>query len=153
MTNIDNKQKKPEVTVSAIIQNPEGDVLLCRSAKWNNQYVIPGGHVEYGETMEAAIIREVKEETGLDISVLQLLSLQESIEGAGFMEPSHMIFVDFLCRTVSQEVVLNDEADAYVWAPKNRILSYDLGGFLQQLFTEWLKDKSTHSHSVLYGYV
>lgn len=147
-------QKGPEVTVSAIIRNPKGEILLCKSAKWNNQYVIPGGHVEYGETLEEAVHREVKEETGLDVTDLQFISLQESIDEKQFHEARHMLFVDYSCRADTTEVVLNDEADEYAWVDPAEVLKYDLGGFLRELFVEWLKkEKSPHSHSVLYGYV
>ncbi|ADO77499.1 NUDIX hydrolase [Halanaerobium praevalens DSM 2228] len=41
--------KYPEPTVGAIIFNPDNKILLCKSHKWNNQYIIPGGHIELGE--------------------------------------------------------------------------------------------------------
>ena len=56
--------KHVEVTVSGVIFNRNKQVLLCKSPKWNDQWVIPGGHVEYGEKLEEALIREMKEETG-----------------------------------------------------------------------------------------
>ncbi|ADL12770.1 NUDIX hydrolase [Acetohalobium arabaticum DSM 5501] len=56
--------KYPEPTVGAVIFNPDDEILLCKSNKWDNKYVIPGGHIELGERMEKALIREIKEEKG-----------------------------------------------------------------------------------------
>ena len=49
----------PEPTVGAIIFNPDNKILLCKSHKWNNKYIIPGGHIELGTKMEAALKREI----------------------------------------------------------------------------------------------
>ena len=62
------KQQFPEPTVGALIFNPEGKLLLMRSHKWRDKYVVPGGHIELGEHIEDALKREVKEETGLDVT-------------------------------------------------------------------------------------
>ena len=58
-------QHYPEPTVGALIFDPEGHLFLMRSHKWAGRYVVPGGHVELGETLGAALRREVAEETGL----------------------------------------------------------------------------------------
>ena len=58
----------PEPTVGALVLNNQNKILLVKSHKWiNNRYSVPGGHVEIGESLSTAIIREVKEETGLEI--------------------------------------------------------------------------------------
>ncbi|WP_230981229.1 NUDIX domain-containing protein [Echinicola salinicaeni] len=144
----------PEPTVGAIIFNPKNEILLCKSAKWNNQFVIPGGHIEKGEKMETALKREVLEETGLEVYDLELVSIQESVNSDKFEEERHFIFIDFCCRTDSEKVVLNDEADEYAWVRPEDILTYDLGGFCRQFFEEWLKKEgSMYKKGVYYGYV
>jgi len=109
-------QQYPEPTVGALIFNPEGKVLLVRSHKWNDNYVIPGGHVEVGEKLEDAVKREVKEETGLDVYDITLLLPQEFIFGAEFWKKKHFLFFDYACRTTTSRVTLNGEGQEYVWA-------------------------------------
>ncbi len=108
-------QRYPEATVGALIVDPAGRMLLLRSHKWGGRYVVPGGHVELGETLEAALHREVMEETGLTIYDVHLLLTQEFIFDPAFWRPGHFIFFDYACRTEGGEVRLNDEAEEYVW--------------------------------------
>ncbi len=60
-----NIMKYPVPVVGAVIINPDNKILLCKSHKWNDEYVIPGGHIELGEKMEEALEREILEEDGL----------------------------------------------------------------------------------------
>jgi len=105
----------PEPTVGALIIDSSGRFLLVRSHKWRNLYVIPGGHIELGETMADALIREVKEETNLDVSDLEFLLFQEFIFDDSFWKQKHFIFFDFACRAVSMDVQLNSESQEYLW--------------------------------------
>lgn len=143
----------PEPTVGAVIFNPDNEVLLCKSHKWNNQYIIPGGHIELGEKMEDALRREIMEETGLEIYDIQLVSIVESVYNRSFHERKHFIFIDFTCRTNSYDVVLNDEAEAFEWVALNDIDNYDIGGLVRNLLNE-IKNKTTSEHKseVFYGY-
>ena len=143
----------PEPTVSAVIINNDEKILLCKSGKWHNKYVIPGGHIELGERIEDALKREVMEETGLAVSDIKLLGIQEFINSESFAENKHFISLDFLCRTENTEVTLNDEADEFVWADINEVLEYDLGGYTRFLFNEFLKNDSEYSVQVFYNYV
>jgi len=106
----------PEPTVGALIRNPEGKIFLMRSHKWKHQYCIPGGHIELGEKIEEAVVREAKEETGLDVVDLEFLCIQECIFDESFWDTKrHFLFFDYACRTDSTKVTLNEEAQAYVW--------------------------------------
>jgi nucleoside triphosphatase len=105
----------PEPTVGLFIFNQVGHLLLLKSHKWPGKYVVPGGHVELGERMEDAAVREAKEETGLDIYDLKFICFQEFIYDPAFWKKRHFIFFDFACKTDSLVVMLNDEAQAHVW--------------------------------------
>ncbi len=80
------KIKKSKITtkittrISVVIITREKQILLVRHRKGNRLYwVLPGGRLEYGETFEECAIRELKEETGLDVAVDKALYLSEAI--------------------------------------------------------------------------
>lgn len=132
------EQKYPEPTVGALIINPAIEILLVDSHKWEDQYTIPGGHVELGESLEEAVIREAREETGLKVSAPEFLCYQEFIYGESFWQERHFIFFDFLCRTDETEVVLNEEAEGYLWIEPVEALGYPLSPFLDQALRVYL---------------
>lgn len=145
--------KYPEPTVSAVIFNPDGKILLCKSHKWENKYVIPGGHIELGEKMEDALKREIMEETGLKIYDIKLISLKESIYSDTFHEKKHFIFIDYMCKTDSSNVQLNDEAEEYEWMDIRQIEHYDFGGFTKELLMKLRNEaESKKSIRIFYNY-
>ena len=109
------EQLFPEPTVGVFIFNPAGELLLLKSHKWPGKYVIPGGHVELGERLEDAALRETKEETGLDVYDIEFINFQQFIYDPSFWKPRHFIFFDYACKTDSTDVHLNDEAQEYIW--------------------------------------
>lgn len=64
------KYKNPVPTVDVIIEMPEGIVLIKRK-NFPPGWALPGGFVDYGESLEEAAVREAKEETGLDVTELK----------------------------------------------------------------------------------
>jgi nucleoside triphosphatase len=119
----------PEPTVGVFIFNLAGELLLLKSHKWPGMYVVPGGHVELGERLEAAVIRETKEETGLDVYDIELINFQEFIYDPSFWKPRHFIFFDYACRTDSTDVQLNDEAEEYVWVKLSAAVDLSLDAY------------------------
>lgn len=116
------EQHYPEPTVGALIFNPDGQLFLMSSHKWKGKYVVPGGHIELGESMLDALKREVKEETHLDIHDIEFVCFQEFIHDDRFWQRRHFIFFDYACRTDGTDVVLNDEAQSYLWVDLDRAL-------------------------------
>ena len=90
-------QKGVGIVGSAIIQNSKGQILLTKSPKWNNKWTMPGGHIEYGETIKEAITREAEEETGLKLEPVDIVAWGELIESKDFYRPAHFILM-FIAR-------------------------------------------------------
>jgi nucleoside triphosphatase len=109
------EQTFPEPTVGVFIFNKDGKLILLKSHKWPGKYVVPGGHVELGERLEEAVVRETKEETGLDVYDIEFINFQQFIYDPAFWKPRHFIFFDYACKTDATEVQLNDEAEEHVW--------------------------------------
>ena len=109
------EQTFPEPTVGVFIFDKDDKLLLLKSHKWPGKYVVPGGHVELGERLEEAVVRETKEETGLDVYDVEFINFQQFIYDPAFWTPRHFIFFDYTCKTETAEVQLNDEAEEHVW--------------------------------------
>jgi nucleoside triphosphatase len=132
-------QRTPEPTVGAMILNPAKEMLLVQSHKWMGKYTIPGGHVELGESVAETVIRECKEETGLDVKVLEFLCWQEFIYDQAFWKPRHFLFFDFACLSEGGPVTLNDEAEAYIWVKPEKALELDIDRYTAATIREYLK--------------
>jgi len=120
----------PVATVGGLIRDAEGNLLLVRTRKWSGKYGIPGGKIDYGETMEAAFAREAREETGLAVRDLEFAMVQDCVEHPEFYRSRHFILVNYLARVdgVKPPVRLNHESDAYLWAGPTETLGLDLNG-------------------------
>ena len=130
----------PEPTVGALIVNNEGKILLARSHKWFDKYTLPGGHIEVGESMTDAVRREVKEEVGLDVEVVQMLLIQEAIFASEFYEKKHFIFIDFYCKSKDQQVKLDhDEIRDSIWVFPGAAYNLKLDSFTRKTIDSYLK--------------
>jgi ADP-ribose pyrophosphatase YjhB (NUDIX family) len=110
----------PRLAVSAGIFR-DGKILLVRRAREpaKGVYTFPGGRVEFGESLTEALIREIREETGLEIEIVGLVGYREALPprtgGHG-----HFVILPFAARWVSGDVTLNDELDDARWLPPER---------------------------------
>jgi mutator protein MutT len=105
-----------------------GRALLVRRGKppLLGRWSIPGGTVELGETLEQALVREMAEETGLEVEPGELLTVFDRIEHEGARVVFHYVILDFLCRRVSGEARAGSDALEVAWAGPEELGRYDL---------------------------
>jgi len=136
----------PEATVGALVFNNKGEVLLLRTHKWTGKYALPGGHIEFGETMIDAVKREVKEETNLDIYDIKFFEATDCITPENYYKKKkHFIFLDFIAKTDFNSVKLNDEAESFIWAKPKKALSLPLEPYTEELIKKYIKDKPSNN--------
>ena len=131
----------PEPTVGVFIFNPSGELLLLKSHKWPGRYVVPGGHVEMGERIEEAAVREAKEETGLDVYDLEFILFQEFIYDPSFWKPRHFIFFDYAGKTISTEILLNNEAEEYIWVRLETAVQLPLDAYTRKAIEKLVEQR------------
>ena len=104
----------PQLAVSAAIFRDDR-ILLVRRARSPAKgfYSLPGGRVEFGETLHAALHREVDEETAVKIDIVGLAGWREVVPGTA--GGGHYLIMSFAARWRTGEPVLNDELDDFRW--------------------------------------
>lgn len=111
----------------ALIFNERDEIFLMKSPKWENQWLVPGGKVEKGDSMQETVRKEVKEETGLKVKDVELLNVKDGGNPDDFSRDTHFIFLNFTCRAENQEVELDQrEAVDYTWIDPEEALKSDL---------------------------
>jgi phosphoglycolate phosphatase len=113
----DASQPVPTSTVGALIFNSAGEALMIRTHKWSNLWGIPGGKIKWGETSEAALRREIEEETGLKVTDIKFVLVQDCIHSKEFYRDAHFILLNYTCRCAGKNprVTLNDEGREFRW--------------------------------------
>jgi molecular chaperone GrpE len=120
----------PKVVAGVFIFNEKNELFLAKSPKWHNKYICPGGRIELNEKIKDAAKREVKEETNLKITDIELVKVIDGldIDKSYTKEDSHLIFLDHVAKVKGDlKIKLNEELKEYKWLPLD----------------EWLKKKES----------
>jgi ADP-ribose pyrophosphatase YjhB (NUDIX family) len=125
--------ERPIVGVGAVIvdHDPEtgGRVLLVRRGvpPLEGRWSVPGGMVELGETLRAAVEREAQEETGLVVHAVEILEVFDRIiPGQDGRIQYHYVLIDFLCHVEGGQARAGSDAAELVWARESELEKYQL---------------------------
>lgn len=122
----------PQLAVSAAIFRGDKILLVRRArAPAKGLYSLPGGRVEFGETLHAALRREVDEETALKIDIVGLAGWREVVPGPP--GSGHYLIMSFAARWSSGEPDLNDELDDFKWLAPDNLGDLKLTGGLREV--------------------
>ncbi|MCC6150699.1 MAG: NUDIX domain-containing protein [Planctomycetes bacterium] len=100
------ERQQPRLGARAVIVREDKVLLLRAQEPSRSYYFLPGGHVQHGERLQDAVLREVKEETGLETAIVRALGVREFIASRhkrlaqNVPTTHHVVAVIFLCRVV-----------------------------------------------------
>ena len=137
--------KNPIPTVDAIIQKSSSILLVKRKKEpYKNQFALPGGFVNEGETIEEAIEREVYEETSLKIHPIDILGV--------YSDPTrdprgHMMTVVFIVLIIKGIATAGDDAKEISWIPIEKINEIKIAfdhKFVLRDYLRWKREGGTY---------
>lgn len=105
------------VAVKGLIINKGKALMVKRSDNDNigaGTWEMPGGKIEFGEKLEEALTREVKEEVGIDITIEKLLYSNTFLTSSS----RQIVIIVYICNTEQENIILSDEHTDFIWASK-----------------------------------
>jgi 8-oxo-dGTP diphosphatase len=124
------------VGVAAVIWNGRREVLLIRRTKQPRlgEWSLPGGKVEFGENLVVALKREIREETGLEIEIMGLIDVAETIDDASAgAAGGHFVLIDYAAKWVSGEAVAGSDAADATWVPIEDLGDYPMWAEMRRI--------------------
>lgn len=136
------------VAAGGIVENAQEEILLVKIRR-NGHWVFPGGQVEVGENLIDGVVREVKEESGIDVSVSHLIGIYSNTatyEGhSGVKTVPTKVMFDFVCEPIGGSLATSDETSDSRWVQKEKVLDMISAPALRTRYQAYLDyDGSVH---------
>ena len=101
------------VSVAGLVCNDKDEILMVESPRRGWEY--PGGMVEPGESLQGALIREIKEEAGVDVEITGFIGICKNVQ-------KDVVNIDFSCKYLGGELTISDESLRVKWVKKDEAL-------------------------------
>lgn len=112
------------VASGGVITNNKDEVLLVKNPRKGWEY--PGGIIEPGETLPQGLIREIKEETGVDVEIINVVGIYSNTKKKkgynGVEEVPMIVTIDFVCKYISGDLRTSEESIEVKWFSKEEAL-------------------------------
>ncbi|WP_248930815.1 NUDIX hydrolase [Paenibacillus hamazuiensis] len=129
------------VAAGGIVENEQGQILLVKTR--HDGWVYPGGQVEVGENLIDALIREIKEESGIDVKVSYLLGVFSNTGihkwHDGKTDVPTKVMFDFMCKPVGGELRTSEETSDCRWVQKEEVLDMITAPAIRARFEAYLR--------------
>jgi molecular chaperone GrpE len=136
------------VVSGGIILDGEGKIFLAKGVKFDGKYIVPGGGIDFGESIEDGAKREILEETGMEVETVDKLCFSEFLKEGGFYKKKHFVLCDLIFQFLGskKDITLNDEyeKDSGDWFSVEVALNLDLGGNTREVVLSYQKYVELH---------
>lgn len=129
------------VACGGLVEDFEGNILIVKTHHWG--WVFPGGQVEVGENLMDGVIREVKEESGIDVEVSHLIGVYTNSAiykwYDGVTDVPTKVMFDFACKPIGGELCTSEETSDCKWVAKEEVLEYITQPAIRARIEEYFK--------------
>jgi 8-oxo-dGTP diphosphatase len=131
---------RPIVGVGGVVVQ-HGRALIVKRAHEprKGEWSLPGGIVELGETLVEAVRREIKEETGLEVEVAEVVEVFDRVHRLDGRIQYHFVIVDYLCRPTGGTLCAADDAEDVAWVTSDEIDRYGVNDFAARVIRRGLE--------------
>lgn len=117
--------KKIIVAQKAIIYNENGEILTMRRSEKSPRpltWDLPGGNLEFGEELQSSILREIEEETGIEVEELLLLNVFENLDSVNLFR----VTIGYKAKAKNTNVTLSHEHIDFKWVTPEEFIKLDI---------------------------
>jgi 8-oxo-dGTP diphosphatase len=136
---------RPVVGVGGVVVQ-DGRALIVKRAHEprKGEWSLPGGTVELGETLVEAVKREIREETGLDVEVGEVVEVFDRVHRLEDRIRYHFVIIDYLCHPIGGTLQAGDDAEDVAWVSSYEIERYGVNEFATRVIRRGLARAIAH---------